>query len=509
MIPGKQGKADINLPIAVPPPIGGLNSLASLMGAPVTDAVLLENFIPYPDRLEVRPGAQSFATGSGKEIDALYVYPGLTGTDLLLATTDSGVFNITAGGAWPAASIALTDGKTVGSILSTGASTYLTICNGVDTVKQFDGTTWSAIATFGAVATTEYSYIETYRQRYYLIRKNSMNLEYLAANSISGAATQYNLGAIFRRGGYLVALGTWTIDGGNGPDDHLAIATSQGEIAIFTGTDPASASTWSLKGVYYIGRPLGKKPLYKYGGDLLFLCENGLFPLSDALKSAAIDRTQGITKKIQPLFAQAAQDFFSNEGWDIIALPDVPLLLVNIAGSPNRYSFAMHLQTGSWTRFSGWNARCFARKGSTLYLGLNSSVAKMTGTSDFGVNITATMLQAHSRLRIPANKKVEEIKPYFQSTGAFNYVLGIADDFISPAQINSILISSSSSVGIWGTSRWGAAYWTSDTNIITTSWRTVPNKYSMWKAIYLQIVSTSTSAQYFGSDLLVMRGSGF
>jgi hypothetical protein len=502
----QRGRANHSLQL--PAPVGGLNAIASIMAMPGKDAVVLENWIPFPDRLEMRMGAVDHVTGSGATVERLHNYAAPGGGESLWATTSSGVYAVTVAGAWPAAAIALTNGKTIGSILSTGASNFLTLVNGTDTAKQYDGTTWTSIATFGATATSEYSYIETYRQRYYLIKKNSMTLSYLGANSVSGAVTDYSLGSIFRRGGYLVALGTWTIDGGTGPDDHLVIATSMGELAVFTGTDPGNIASWFYKGTYFIGRPLGLRPFFKYGGDLLFLCENGLYPLSKALLVATIDRTQSITRKIGQIFNDSGSQFFANNGWEIIAIPDTPLVIVNVPSTPVRFQYCMHAQTGAWTIFSGWEAYTFARVGGTVYFGMGTKVARVAGTSDFGANITSTMLQAYTTLGGSRNKKVEEIRPIFESNGPFSYTLGLASDFLPINQTNFVTAGLSGSAALWGSGVWGSSVWT-NAEFVERNWRSVPDVHSVWKALYLQVSSNTAAVQYLGSDALIKLGGSF
>jgi hypothetical protein len=503
-VPVKRPKRE-NISFQLPAPVGGLNAVSSIMAMPPTDSVVMENFIPYPDRIAMRPGSSAHVTGSANTVYALYSYGALTGGNTLFGTTNSGVYDVSAAGALPAAAIALTNGKTVGSILSTGANSYLTIVNGTDSAVQYDGAAWSSIAAFGAVNSNTLNYVETYRQRLYFIVENSLNLYYLAANAVSGAGTLYTFASLFRRGGYLVALGTWTIDGGAGPDDHLVLVTNQGELAVFVGSDPAS---WTLKGVYYIGRPLGKKPLFKYGGDLLFLCENGLYPLSKALLTASIDRTQSITRKISQIFSDAGQAYFSNDGWEITAMPEIPLLIVNIPGDPIRYQYVMHLQTGAWAIFSGWSPYCFGRNGGNMYFGTSSGVNLVGGSSDLGANITATMLQAYSTMGLSRNKKIEEIRPIFEINGNFTYTMGIASDFTAVGQTNMVSAGLGGSAALWGTAVWGSAVWTSSI-AIERSWRAVPDSYSVWKAFYLQIISNTASIDYLGADLLAKAGGSF
>ena len=94
-----------------------------------------------------------------------------------------------------------------------------------------------------------------------------------------------DLGSVFRRGGRIEACYTWTIDAGAGADDHFAIITSNGEVAVYRGTDPSSASDWSLIGVFMLGHPLGRRCGTKMGGDLVINSTEGLLPLSKALLS--------------------------------------------------------------------------------------------------------------------------------------------------------------------------------------------------------------------------------
>lgn len=501
----KQAARLVNRPINLPAPVGGLNAVSSVMAMPPTDAVVLENWIPYPDRVQIRMGVSDYTTGFANTVYRMHNYAALTGGETIWATTDAGVYNATTAGAVGAAAIALTNGKTVGAILSTGANNYLTLVNGTDSMVQYDGATWSSIAAVAPTNTNTFSYVEVYRQRVFFVVKNSMTLVYLAANAASGGSTTYNTAALFRRGGYIVALGTWTIDGGTGPDDHLVIVTSQGEIAVFTGADPAS---WTYKGTYYVGRPLGTMPLFKYGGDLLYLCELGLFPLSKALLVASLDRTQAISQKISQTFADAGTAYFSNFGWQITSMPDIPLILVNVPGSTIRYQYAMHPATGAWSIFSGWEAQCFVRSGGSLYLGVGTKTAKVGGSSDYGGNITATMFQAYSNLGYARNKKIQEIRPVFETNGNFSYNMGVAADFQDIGQTNPVFGRTAGAAALWGTATWGSALW-SGSNNIARSWRAVPDIYSTWKAFYLQVISNSVTLSYLGCDMLVTQGMSF
>lgn len=495
-----------NVPNSLPAPTQGLDAVSPLMGMKETRAILLENWFPMPDGLEMRDGFVSHVTGFAATVERLHVYSAPNGGESLWATTASGIYAATTLGAVGATVMALTEGKTISTVISTGAGNYMMVANGVDTIKQYDGTTWSSIATFGATATTAYSFVETYRQRLFLVKKNSLEIEYLAVNSISGAATNYPLGAILNRGGYIVAIGTWTIDGGSGPEDQLVAITNKGQIAVFAGSDPSTAATWALRGVYNVGVPMGENCLFKYGGDLLIITEAGIYPMSSAVQSASIDRTQGVSASIKPIFSAAAASFSSNEGWQIISDPNKPFLLVNVPSTPRRKQFVMHSQTGAWTTFVGWDAYCFARMGDELYFGTATEVCRINGTSDKGANIVATMMQAHSRFRHQQTKKVELTKAYISSNGGFYYTMGYGLDFSDPREKNMFQAKNNVSAAIWGVSIFGEAIWTGITGI-SQDWQTIPDDYSLWKSLYLQCVSNNAKIRYYGSDMLLLPGS--
>ena len=87
------------------------------------------------------------------------------------------------------------------------------------------------------------------------------------------------MSSVAQLGGYLVAAGTWTIDAGYGVDDNLVFITSNGEVIVYSGTDPSDITKFALVGVWRIGKPVGKRCLMKYGGDMIILTYNGLYPL--------------------------------------------------------------------------------------------------------------------------------------------------------------------------------------------------------------------------------------
>lgn len=500
----KEGPA--NRQVFLPPPIAGLNTRDPLAGMREGYATILENWVPYPDRLDMRLGANNHVTGFADTVQSLHVWEGPSSSQLL-AVTNAGVYNASAAGAVGALVQARTNGKCLSTLIATGANVYLFLVNGTDSVARYDGTTWITVAAYGGFTTSTACAVETYKQRVYFAQKDTLTLWYLGVNSVAGAATSYDLGAIFRRGGSIQAIATWTIDGGTGPDDHLIVATSGGEVAVFSGTDPTSASLWSLRGVYYLGTPLGRNCLFKFGGDVLFLTEQGVFPVSKAVQTAAIDRSVAITNTVQAYFSTAVSLYASEYGWQTIFQPSEPLLLINLPGYPDGRQLIMNTQSKAWGTFSGWTALCWARFNGDLYFGTGTKVAQaLVGNDDFDANITATLLQAYTRLNYPKQKRIAHVRPYFTATGNFQYELGVANDFTG--LVNSNLIAGGAAASsLWGSAIWGTSRWAG--SIQKTDWRGVPDIAGIHKALYLQVSSNLSRVALQGWDLLYLPGSTF
>lgn len=495
----------------VPAPVGGLNAINALPAMPASDAVVLENFIAFPDRVETRAGAVEHVTGFTQPVKRLLQYAHANGTETLFACCDNGIFDVTISGTVGAAVATIADGNCISANFNTGAGSFLVSVNGVDDCRQYNGTTWSTVATFGGTATNTLFAVEVYRQRLYFLQNNSMNLVYLPVNSVSGAAVTYNLGSIFRRGGALQAISTWTIDGGTGADDHLVIVTTQGEVAVFTGSDPAVAANWVLRGVYYIGRPLGKLALTKFGGDLLFNAETGLYPLSKALLTATINRAAAITNKIDARFSADARRYFNNVGWQVVINPDIPCILVNVpVGSGLQMQYCMHSQSGSWSTFNGWPATCWARSGGSLYFGTANAVClAFNGFADFGGNITATLLSAFNNFGLARNKSIRMVRPTFLATASFNYNIGFAHDFSQVPNTTSVDRPPGAAASLWGTGIWGSAIWGGSGNETIREWRNPPDKPGAYKAFYTQVSSKTAQVSLVAFDALLVPGGAF
>ena len=391
----------------LPAPIGGWNAKDAIAQMPALDALQLDNWFPNTTTVDTRPGKKTFATlPVGQAIQSLMAVAKFDGTYKRFAASQGGIYDVTAGGAISAVSSAASTGIWQSTQINVAGVSYLWCCAG-DTVNKsriFNSTTgaWTLLDGSSTPALTgptseNIANVSLWKYRLILTERNSLKFWYGPLNSVGGAFSAFDLGQVFKKGGYLVATYNWTLDAGNGPDDRFVAITSEGEVAIYQGTDPSNAATFSLIGVYSIGKPASRRCFSEFAGDLVVLTEQGLWPLSRALLSSTIDLRQALTDKIQAAFNSYFKTYGATFGWTPVLLPKGPALIVNVPLSIRlSYQFVMNLNTGAWCRFKGWEATCMSVSEGRLFFAMENKVFEgWTGTNDDGNAITAVAAQAY------------------------------------------------------------------------------------------------------------------
>lgn len=494
-------------------PVGGWNARDALPSMKPHDAVVLNNWFPKTSYVEIRGGYANWATGMTGNGKTLAVYNALSGSNTLWCTTNSGTYNVSASGAVGASVAARTDGKHQWVNFGDGTNNYLIMCNGVDKPLYYDGSTWLAVdgATSPAltgVTTTDLISVFVSKGRLYFIQKNSLSFWYLAAGSAGGALTEFDLSGVAKKGGYLMAGGSWTLDAGDGIDDRAIFVTSEGEVLVYQGTNPSSATTWSLVGVYEVGKPLGRRCLQKVGGDMVILTQNGTFPLSGALLSASIDYKMALSYKIENAFNDAARTYFSNFGWCAYIYPAQSALIVNIPIAENgeHQQYVMNTITKSWCKFTDWDAEDFAIYNNELYFTTGTKTVKAwTGKIDGADNIEAYGKTAFSHFNSNGKqKKFNLFRPILATNGSVSFLTDIEVDF-NDSPISGTATYSIVTGATWDASNWDEAYWAAGLSV-SKNWTSPDQDVGMWAAGKLKITTNSLDVQWMASDYVYETG---
>ena len=441
-------------------------------------ALWLSNFFPTRTGLKPRGGTAKHATIGSTAVKAMFKYESGT-TERLFAAHATAVYDITSPGdpdvAPTAAISSLTGGEWSTAQIAVSGGDYLVMVNGADTPRDFDGTTWSSSSMTGSgLTTSDLIHVWAYNSRLFFIESGSMEFWYLGVGNYTGTLSSYSLQGIFKKGGSLFMGGTWALDAGDGLGDFCIIISTKGEVAIFEGTDPSSASTWTLKGTYEIAEPLGKNAWMKAGGDFLVATVEGIIPISQAIrKDPAALSLSAITNAIEPTWLEEVADRRSLP-FDITRWNEGNLAMVSTPGSGGQSDlcFIVNLETGGWTTYD-WNAQCAAVYNERLYWGDDSGriYEAENGGSDDGALYTCQMsLPFYSITRRNSLKTATLARAFFTSRRAFTPQLSLSSDYERgfPSAPSS---PANNAVAVWDSGLWDTAVWdaTSDESA-TTNW---------------------------------------
>lgn len=497
---------------SIPAPVGGLNDRDSLADMDPQDAVILTNWWVEPSKLTTRKGYVEWATGFVNPVHTVVEYSPPDGATELFAAAGANIYDITLSGAIGAPVVAgMSNAQWQDVSASTPGGNFLYLFNGVDKPQLYDGATWQGIdaastPAITGVTTTLLVQGVVFKSRLFMVEKDSLRCWYLPVASIGGAASSIDLGSIFQRGGYLMGLYTWTLDAGNGSDDHLVAISSNGEVAVYGGTDPSTVASWKLIGLFYLGRPIGRRCAVKFGGDLLIICEQGVYPLGRGLLSSSIDRRASITEKIQNSISKAIGSYRQNFGWELCLYPEQNALILNVPmGNGQNYQFAQNTITQAWTTFTGWDANTFVNTGLGLFYGDSNSVKKAwTGNIDGDDFINCDALQSFQYFGSPAqNKYFTMVKPYLQSDGNPAILYGINGDF-SPQDVTGQLNYIAPGGMVWGSMTWGSMTWGGSLRQLS-GWNTVGGIYKS-AAIRLKVQNNIATTEWASTDFVYQKG---
>lgn len=511
MIKSKRPRPRVSQVKPLPAPVGGWNARDAISNMPELDAVQLDNFFPSTYDVMLRKGSSAQATGITGTVETLAAYNSQT-TSYLFAANTTDIYDATSTGAVGAPVVT---GQSSGrwqhvNFGVPGGANWLLMVNGVDDMQGFDGATWMAINSgstpaITGVPTSSIIHINVFKRRIWLIEKESTKAWYLPTDSIAGAASSFDVGPLFTMGGYLMAMGTWTLDAGEGSDDHAVFISSKGQIAVYKGTDPSSPTTFALIGVYNLGSPIGRRCFIKFGGDLLLITRDGAFPLSKALQSDRLDVTSAVTNKIHQALSDAASLYFGLFGWQLQSFPDANMLILNVPkSSTESVQFVMNTITGSWCQFTGWNAACWEIFNDEIYFGTDGAVNKAwTGYLDGAVPIVGEVITAFSYFGTASMlKRWTMVRPTLTFDSIPSLTMGLNIDFDTSTPVGTP--SFSIFPGLWDAGLWDVAIWSGGTNV-QRGWQTV---YGLGYAAALHMKATGVNFRWQSIDYVFEAGSG-
>jgi hypothetical protein len=491
---------------SIPAPVGGWNARDSLADMGGADAVILKNWFPSTSEVILRFGHTQYSTGYPAQVETVMTYNGPTSSKLF-SISSGNVYDATAGGAIGAAAVSgLTNSRWEYVNVATSGGNYLLMVNGADDPYSFDGSSWANPAITG-VTLSNLTNINLHKNRVWFIEKNTLKAWYLGTGAIAGAANSLDLSSVAQLGGSLVAMATWTIDAGYGVDDLAVFITSEGEVIVYRGTNPASAADWLLVGIFRVGTPIGKRCWVKYSGDLLLITQDGVLPLSGALQSSRTNPKVAITDKIQRAVSESVSSYSANFGWQLMLFPKENMLWLNvpIAEGSSQEQYVMNTISKAWCQFSGWDANCWTLYNEDPYFGGDGFVGKAWSTnSDNGSNISADALPAFNYFNQRGRlKRWAMARPIFRTNGSPALQVSMSVDF-DTADNTSPLSFSPTTYAAWDSAVWDTDVWGGGLSILK-NWQGV-NGIGYCATPRLVVASSGIEVAWVSTDFIMEPG---
>lgn len=473
--------------VPVPAPNSGINAVDGLLSMGERgpeDAIFLYNLIPSSYGCKVRTGYREWCTGVGTEVRTLLPFTG-TSTTKLWGMASGGIYDLSTSQVGPAINTAFptvdsTSGYGQWTNFTTLAGVFALYCDESNGYYVYDAGagTWAKVTLGGGA--TQISGIDPalfvlpviFKSRVWFVEKASARAWYLPVGSVFGAATAFNFGNKFKHGGTLVALYNWTVDGGEGTDDYLVAISSGGDVVIYRGNDPATATDFLQHGQWYIGPPpAGRRIGGSFGGELYLLSAYGIIPLTRLIAGALIQQDDiYLSRKITPLINQQMLVGRQNVGWEIKLIPTENLLLSSV---PKRIGFdyaqfVQSLNSKGWAIYRDLPYYTGDTWEGVFYFSDSTGrVLIHDGTQDnvsiLGVNGVAIEWSALSVFQeygeVGRYKITQFIRPVFLSAQAPSYAVEARYEYnlseVLPPPIPSVSTGSVWDVGVWDLALWG------------------------------------------------------
>lgn len=430
----------------LPAPMGGLNTVAAGSAMPLSDCLQGFNVIASELGLRSRLGFREWRIVD-EPIRALLPFTGSAengAQNRLFATSQTGIWNVSESNT--STPLQVVDfpiqtgnsGYGISHVVVTAGGHYLLYCDEVNGLFVYEesSNSWNqpiegaGPGEIGGVDPANLVFVTVFKNRVWMVEKGTARAWYLPAGTVYGAATAFEMGQRFKAGGTLVGLWNWTYDRGAGLDDALVAVSTGGDVCIYKGTDPASASTFGLSGVWSLGGapPAGRTIATDYGGELLLMSRIGILPIS-RLVAGEMGHDSYVTAKVSNLFNSIMLTRAGLLGWSIRIHPEDNALMVTIptfTGQPTE-QMVCALAGRAWFRYRDLPMSCCEEWGGKLYFGTTDGRVCVNDGYVDGVLLSdpnaytpvqCSALTAYTNLGNGRMKQVQMLRPTLLSESA-------------------------------------------------------------------------------------------
>lgn len=462
--------------VQLPAPIAGWYTGGNLAAMPQGTAQRMENWRPTTTGIAQRAGSLTHASiTDGLSPTVSLITYNAANNKRLFAASETEIFDITTVVDPLVPPDPDVTGQTSGYYsfvnFTTSGDEFLTVVNGTDPLLLYDPIDgWTQVTdvstpSITGASTNTLSFVWVYRNREFFAGPGLIAY-CLPVGSVAGALITIDLNGVFQRGGLISFGGSWSLDTGDGLDDKCVFVTDQGEVAVFEGSDPSSASEWNLVGRYDLPPTMGPRATMRAGGDLLIGTEAGVIPISQVTnKDVSVLDTVSVSKAITPDWLREAS---ARRGlpWEIVKWPSKAYAIVSLpitTEGQDKRAFVVNTETGAWCSYTGWDTRCMVLHNDQLYFGTSDGrikVAEVSGADD-GEPIYYTCIANPDHFGSPGVlKTMLQARATFYGATPYIASMSVSMDYRVelPSPPNSAG-SGGSSTSLWDVGLWDRALW--------------------------------------------------
>jgi hypothetical protein len=442
-------------------PTSGWNTRDPLDQMDPTYAIKMINAFPDDGFVRTRRGytPHCLITGNTSDVNTLVELPLVNGSKKLIACAGTRFYDVTT-----ATSVALGPTITNSTWQHVLINNRVLFFNGTDTPQMYDGTTWSQPSFNGHAHTlTPSNLIQgcQYKSRLFVVEKNSAYVWNSNTAAFQGQMHRIDYSFILQRGGTVEFVSSWSRDTGVGLQDYFVIVSSEGEVLLYSGTNPDDANNWAIAGRFYLPEPVaGRRAYLGLGSDLLIIHKAGITPLSALLSGGNNSSYASITSNINSAFLSAAQDYGSSTGWNAAYHSGGKAVYFNIPVSNVAQQFVLNPERGAWAQYTGMQAKVWASFGDyIMFGGTNGRIFQAeTGALDNGAPIKSEVHLAYNYFKDRARiKRFTMLRPHVRSAPGETFSIGMDVDF-REAPFTYTTFNSGTNYD-WNTGLWNQALW--------------------------------------------------
>lgn len=325
------------------------------------------------------------------------------------------------------------------------------------------------------LTTADFSFVWVYKEALYFIEKNSLRAWYLEPDQVGGELKPYPLNGFLDKGGSLLWGQSWSLASSDqgGLSAQNVFTTTEGESAVFQGLSPEDA-TWSMVGVYRVGKPLGKHGFMRAGGDLVIATDVGYVPLSKAVQvDFSVLAPNAVSYPIQVAWSEAISERGRNWQCEIWPEGQMAIVVPSLSDSIDPVWFVSNANTGSWAPFTNWEATCVLAWNGRLFFGAKGGIVyeAMVGGTDDGELYTGIYVPLFSDVGKPTSYKTARMaRLESKSAAPINEKVSCIFDFSTsiPSPPGASLVPVGNE---WDNADWNSSIWNANRNAIVTKRR--------------------------------------